>query len=181
MAQNITLLGASYSAVPAVKLPKTGGGTADFTDVSDTTAAAADVASGKYFYTSAGVRTQGTASGGGGGATIKTATATPSSNSTSISFSNLSAKPLAFSVVSTGDISRSSSSTTRYVVGIHYDGSTVAAENWALTGNRAAASHYVTSNISQSYSNGTLTIGTNSSTTGGYFYSGVQYKLIYVY
>lgn len=66
MAQNITLLGASYSAVPAVQLPKTGGGTATFTDVTDTTAAAADVASGKYFYTSAGVRTQGTNSGGGG-------------------------------------------------------------------------------------------------------------------
>lgn len=32
MAQNITLLGASYSAVPAVTLPKTGGGTATFID-----------------------------------------------------------------------------------------------------------------------------------------------------
>ena len=64
MAQNITLLGASYSAVPAVKLPKTGGGTATFTDVSDTTAAAGDVASGKYFYAADGTRTQGTASGG---------------------------------------------------------------------------------------------------------------------
>lgn len=67
MAQNITLMGASYSAVPAVTLPKTGGGTASFTDVTDTTAAAADVASGKYFYTASGVRTQGTNSGGGGG------------------------------------------------------------------------------------------------------------------
>lgn len=66
MAQNITLMGASYSAVPAVTLPKTGGGTASFTDVTDTTAAAADVASGKYFYTASGVRTQGTNSGGGG-------------------------------------------------------------------------------------------------------------------
>ena len=66
MAQNITLLGASYSAVPSVVLPKTGGGTASFTDVTDTTAVASDVASGKYFYTSSGVRTQGTASGGGG-------------------------------------------------------------------------------------------------------------------
>ena len=66
MAQNITLMGASYSNVPAVTLPKTGGGTASFTDVTDTTAAASDVASGKYFYTSAGVRTQGTSSGGGG-------------------------------------------------------------------------------------------------------------------
>lgn len=67
MAQNITLMGASYTAVPAVTLPKTGGGTARFTDVTDTTAAASDVASGKYFYTAAGVRTQGTNSGGGGG------------------------------------------------------------------------------------------------------------------
>lgn len=66
MSQNITLLGASYSAVPSVLLPKTGGGTASFTDVTDTTAAASDVASGKYFYTAAGVRTQGTSSGGGG-------------------------------------------------------------------------------------------------------------------
>lgn len=69
MAQNITLLGASYSAVPAVQLPKTGGGTATFTDVTDTTATASDVASGKYFYTASGVKTQGTNSGGGGGST----------------------------------------------------------------------------------------------------------------
>ena len=32
MAQNITLMGASYSDVPAVTLPKTGGGTAEFFD-----------------------------------------------------------------------------------------------------------------------------------------------------
>lgn len=66
MSKNVTLMGASYSAVPSVILPQTGGGNAQFFDVSDTTAAAADVATGKYFYTSAGVRTQGTNSGGGG-------------------------------------------------------------------------------------------------------------------
>ena len=45
-------------------------------DLTDTTAAAADVASGKYFYTNAGVRTQGTASGGGSVSTdTKTVTA----------------------------------------------------------------------------------------------------------
>ena len=66
MAQNITLWGASYSDVPSVNLPKTGGGTASFTDVTDTTASASDVATGKYFYTASGVRTQGTNSGGGG-------------------------------------------------------------------------------------------------------------------
>lgn len=59
MSQNITLWGASYSGVPSVTLPKTGGGTASFTDVSDTTATASSVLSGSYFYTSAGSRTQG--------------------------------------------------------------------------------------------------------------------------
>ncbi len=65
MAQDITLMGASFQAVPAVTLPKTGGGTASFTDVTDTTATAADVAQGIYFYTAAGVRTVGTSQGGG--------------------------------------------------------------------------------------------------------------------
>ena len=68
MAQNITIWGASYSNVPAVTLPKTGGGTARFTDVSDTTALAADVAAGKYFYAADGSRTLGTGTGGGGSA-----------------------------------------------------------------------------------------------------------------
>lgn len=63
-ARNISLLNATYSAVPAVQLPISGGGTATFYEISDTDAAASDVASGKYFYTSAGVKTQGTSSGG---------------------------------------------------------------------------------------------------------------------
>lgn len=66
MAQNITIMGASYSAVPAVTLPKTGGGTAKFTDVTGTTATVSDVASGKVFFDSSGTQQTGTASGGGG-------------------------------------------------------------------------------------------------------------------
>ena len=66
MAQNITLLGASYTAVPAVTLPKTGGGTATFTDVSPTTATDSDVASGKVYFKSDGTQSAGTNSGGGG-------------------------------------------------------------------------------------------------------------------
>lgn len=61
MSQNITLLGASYSDVPAVQLPKTGGGTASFWDVSDTTCVASDVQSGKYFHKADGTREIGTA------------------------------------------------------------------------------------------------------------------------
>ena len=41
-------------------------------DLTDTTAVASDVAAGKYFYTAAGVKTEGTASGGGGMTVIET-------------------------------------------------------------------------------------------------------------
>lgn len=63
MAKNISILGASYSDVPAVVLPATGGGTATFFDISDTTAAANDVMDGKVFYTTNGTRSIGTNSG----------------------------------------------------------------------------------------------------------------------
>lgn len=49
MAQDITWLGNSYSNVPYIELPKTGSGFARFDDASVTTAAEADVASGKAF------------------------------------------------------------------------------------------------------------------------------------
>lgn len=64
MAQDITLMGASYSAVPAVLLPKTGGGTARFDDTTDADAAAADILAGKTAYVN-GVKLIGTGSGVG--------------------------------------------------------------------------------------------------------------------
>ena len=67
MSQDITWLGASWTNVPWVTLPKTGGGTALFNDVSDTTAIASDVTAGKYFHAADGSLTEGTNSGGGGG------------------------------------------------------------------------------------------------------------------
>ena len=67
MAQNITLMGASYSDVPSVLLPKTGGGTAQFDDttIASNAAAAGDIASGKLAYVNGSLIT-GTSSGGGG-------------------------------------------------------------------------------------------------------------------
>lgn len=86
--RNIALMNAVYNDVPAVQLPISGGGTATFTEVTDTTAQAADVATGKYFYTAAGVRTQGTNSGGGG--TSKNAqTAQSTTRSTSSTYTEV--------------------------------------------------------------------------------------------
>ena len=59
MSQNVVINGVTYSNVPSVNIPKSTSGTATFYDIADTTAAAGDVLSGKYFYTSGGTKTQG--------------------------------------------------------------------------------------------------------------------------
>ena len=67
MAQNVTIAGASFSDVPSITVPKTGGGTASFVDttIASSAAAASDIASGKLAYVNGSLVT-GTASGGGG-------------------------------------------------------------------------------------------------------------------
>lgn len=70
MSKSIDLLNVTYPDVPSIQLPQTGGGTAEFFDVSDTTATAADVKVGTYFYTASGQRTEGTATGGGGSGVV---------------------------------------------------------------------------------------------------------------
>ena len=62
MAQNVTIAGAAYSDVPAINVPKTGGGTAEFVDTTDANAAAADIAKGKVAYVD-GAKVIGTAEG----------------------------------------------------------------------------------------------------------------------
>lgn len=138
MAQNITLLGASYSDVPAVELPKTGGGTATFTDVTDTTAAASDVASGKYFYTAAGVLTQGTNSGGGGTSkntqVVQGTTRTNASSMTAIGAELTVSKTGTYDIYWSGMRSNTSSSYT-WATQLYIDNTAYGAENTTWTNN----------------------------------------------
>lgn len=71
MAQEIMVMGAIYEDVPSVRLPDSNGTFHPFTDTSDTTAVAGDVAQGKTFHLADGTLATGTASGGGGGGAIK--------------------------------------------------------------------------------------------------------------
>lgn len=180
---NVTVQGASYSNVPAVQLPMTGGGTATFTEVSDTTAAAADVASGKYFYTAAGTRTQGTASGGGGTLTVKTATTTKTSTGQTISFSSLSGEPKYWFLRATTNVSSSGSTTYYYITDLFYDGTNIKGNTFRIGSTRRVQN--ITSGITQSYSGNTLTItaGSVSTATPGQFYgaSSFGYELVYIY
>ena len=86
--RNIALMNAVYNSVPAVKLPISGGGTATFTEITDTTATASDVASGKIFYTANGTKTTGTSSGGGGDSK-NAQTAQSTSRASSSTYTNL--------------------------------------------------------------------------------------------
>ena len=128
MAQNVTIMGASYSDVPALLLPKTGGGTARFDDATVTTATASDVAQGKIFLASNGTITTGTASGGGGDSkntqVVQGTTRTTSSTLTAIGAEMTVSKTGTYSVYWSAFRSSTSSSytygTQLYVGGMAY-------------------------------------------------------------
>lgn len=178
--RNIHIMNATYSAVPAVQLPIDGGGTATFTEITDTTATAADVAQGKYFYTAAGQRVEGTASGGGSVST-DTKTATASNYPTSLSFSSMKGEPKMFTVRLNASVSSSGSTTYYYIIDITSHGTTTHGNCFRIGSTRQVTS--ITSGYSWSYSGTTLTITSSAasrSASPGAFYNG-SYELMYVY
>lgn len=171
MSQNISLWGATYSAVPAVTLPKSGGGTATFTDVTDTTAAAADVATGKYFYTASGVRTQGTNSGGGGESkntqVVQGTTRTTSSTLTAIGAELTVSKTGTYNIYWSAFRSSTSSSYT-YGTQLYIDGTAHGTQNTTWS-NHVQNNHL--SNVSLTANQKIRVYGRNSRGSSYYIYA----------
>ena len=72
MAQNVIINGVTYSAVPEVDIPLSGGGTAKFYDTASADAAAGDILATKKAYGASGEVTGSMANNGATGGTIST-------------------------------------------------------------------------------------------------------------
>ena len=72
MAQNVIINGVTYSSVPEVDIPKSGGGTAKFYDTASADITAADVLTGKTAYGSSGSVSGSMANNGSTSGTIGT-------------------------------------------------------------------------------------------------------------
>lgn len=76
MAQNVIINGVTYSNVPEVDIPKSGGGTAKFFDTASASASAADILTGKTAYGASGSVSGSMPSNGSTSGTISTKSGT---------------------------------------------------------------------------------------------------------
>ena len=177
MSQNITIANALYPSVPAITVPKQGGGTARFTDTSPTTATDADIRAGKIYIKADGSQSSGTATERSSsdltasGATV-TAPAGYYANSASKSVASGSATPAASisgtsATVSTGTntltLSKTVSNTPQVSAGYVSSG-TAGNSSVSLTANvtTKAATTYHPSASQQTIASGTYLTGTQT-------------------
>ena len=182
MAQDIQIAGAIFNAVPSIVVPVAGGGSATFVDPSPTTAAAADVASGKLFFDALGVLTQGTASGGGGsGLVYETGEYKPSSNvaQPTINFANThSDRPFAVLIMDTGGSSVAQTDSALYwVIASFYDAFGVEVYYNATSKYYARVQYAYKSSSGGSMSGSNVTSFSSTSNSGmAYYLSNTSFK-----
>lgn len=170
---SISIMGVTWPEVPAVDFATTGGGVAYYHDVTDTTATASDVASGKYFYTSAGVRTAGTNSGGGGSGLTKIATKSLGTISTTSTTATDTGQTLAITGFDAYDLLVCIAHTSPHTNGRHV--ATVRLLSFAATSNVNTKTSAVIATSTQHYklsSSGTLSERTGTTAYGVYVNGG---------
>lgn len=125
----------------------------------------------------------GSYTGGGGTLTVATKTLTNTAVSQTLSFTSLSGQPKYWFLRVTSQVSSSGSTTYYYITDLFYNGTGITGNTFRIGSTRRI--YNITSGISQSYNNGTLTItgGSAAGATPGQFYgaSGIGYELIYIY
>lgn len=132
-----------------------------------------------YFYDTINVNVPSS----GGSLTVATKTLTHTSTSQTLSFSSLSGQPKYWYLRITSQLSSSGSTTYYYITNLFYDGTNIKGNSFRIGSTRRI--YNITSGITQSYSNGTLTItgGSSTSSSPGEFYgaSSASYELVYIY
>lgn len=120
---------------------------------------------------------------GGGTLTVATKTLTNTAVAQTLSFTSLSGKPKYWFLRVTSNVSSSGSTTYYYITDLFYDGTNIKGNTFRIGSTRRV--YNITSGITQSYSNGTLTItgGSAAGSQPGQFYgaSGISYELVYIY